>query len=421
MLPEKRLRILMLIPQLGYGGAEGSFLRVANYLAHHAQVTIALMARDYGRGDYCTAGASTDLPVVLLDGEKQVGGSPLAKAARWWRMLRHLRTLKDGHDVAISFLSGANLLNALAGPRAKTVVSERGSKRFDTGMPGLQRALWTRFLDPLTYGRAARIVSASVGLKDEIVSANPNVAMRASAIEGTITSRDLVDAADASVDVQFESFRGYRTIISFGRAHHQKGFDFLLRAFAEVRRTVVGARLLILGDGPELDRLYLLARELGLAAGNSPDPQKLDVVFAGYREKPLRYVQLARVFALTSRYEGLPNALIEALAAGIPVLAADCPWGPRSILAGPKDAVPDGPAARPQRLTHGILMPVPDRPGALEDWVGEMTAALERPVERLSREARRATIARFDIEVTGQDWLRLVQEMTGVDDARARF
>src|SRR5215469_13296765 len=106
----RRLKILMLIPQLGYGGAEGAFLRLAEYLSRHAAITIALMSRDYGVGYYSTAGSQTDLPVVMLDGDRIPAASPLAKTARWWRMLGRLRALKNEHDVAIRFLSGANLL-----------------------------------------------------------------------------------------------------------------------------------------------------------------------------------------------------------------------------------------------------------------------------------------------------------------------
>ncbi|HPV25416.1 MAG TPA: protein containing glycosyl transferase group 1 domain protein, partial [Casimicrobium sp.] len=115
---------------LGYGGAESDFLRLATYFSQRAEVTVALMARDYGGSSYSLERAPTDLKIVVLDdGSERADGGVTAKARRWWRMYRRLRDLKAQHDVTISFLSGPNLLNAFAGPRGTAIVSERGSKR----------------------------------------------------------------------------------------------------------------------------------------------------------------------------------------------------------------------------------------------------------------------------------------------------
>ncbi|GHE76970.1 amylovoran biosynthesis protein AmsD [Camelimonas fluminis] len=407
-----RLRVLMLIPQLGYGGAEQAFLRVAGFLSQYADVTIALMARDYGNGGYSIEGAQTNLPVVMLGGNQAQKRSLFAKGNRWRIMIRCLQILKSEHDVAISFLSGANLLNALSGPKEKTIVSERGSKRGDTGMSKWERLIWTRFLDPLTYKRAARIVCASSGLDGEIVSNNTGVADKTIALEGTVLVNHLINISDAPVEHDARSLGNGQTIVAFGRLHRQKGFDILLRAFVIVRQSIPTARLLIIGDGPEANTLVTLAQELGLTVGGLADPEAPAVTLAGYREDPIRYLRLGRVVTLTSRFEGLPNALIEALAAGIPVLAADCPWGPRSILAGPSDPLPAvWPVTQPLQLAHGKLMPHPDSAGAVEVWAREIVAALQAPVTRRSQAERREAIARFDIEATGPEWLRLCQDL----------
>lgn len=412
MTQSQRLKILMLVPQLGYGGAEGAFLRVAGYLSRHADVTIALMARDYGEGSYSTEGFHTDLPVVLLDDDRTPAASPLAKAARWWRMIRRLRALKNEHDAAISFLSGPNLLNALAGPKDKTIVSERGSKRYDVGMSMPQRQLWTQLLDPIAYRRAKRVVAASEGLAKEITTANPRTLGKTISIEGTIQANRLLENAEAATDDALEGLIEFETVATFGRLHVQKGFDFLLRTFAEVRRIRPAARLLLIGDGPESTRLLALANELGLKTGTAADVAHADVIFAGYRKNPLRFLRLGRIFVLTSRYEGLPNALIEALATGVPVLASDCPWGPRSVLAGPNDLPLDEPIVLPKRLAHGTLMPVPDSSNAVEIWSREIVRVLQCPFQRRGREACRDAIARFDIAVTGPQWMDLISEMS---------
>ena len=419
MPQSQRLKILMLIPQLGYGGAEGAFLRVAGYLSRHADVTIALMARDYGKGSYSTEGFHTDLPVVLLDGDRTLAASPLAKSARWWRMLRRLRALKNEHDAAISFLSGPNLLNALAGPKDKTIVSERGSKRHDASMSKRQRLIWTRFLDPIAYRRAQRIIAASVGLAKEITTANPWATDRTIALEGTVHSKRLLDNAEAATEGDFQALMEFETVVAFGRLHFQKGFDFLLRVFAEVQRGRPAARLLLIGDGPEAARLLALAGELGLKTGIAADAAHVDVIFAGFQKNPLRFVRLGRVFVLTSRYEGLPNALIEALAAGIPVLATDCPWGPRSVLSGPDDKLGHGPIELPRHLRHGALLPIPDTPDGFAVWRDELSRALQHPLQRRPVGERLSAIARFDLEVTGPQWLELINEVVAQRTGRS--
>jgi len=406
----------MLIPHLGFGGAEGAFLRLARHLATEADVTIAVMDQPYGE-PYNSSTAWTDLPVLRLDDGIAAGGGLIGKARRWWGMLRRLGTLKQRHDVTISFLSGMNLLNALAGPRARTIVSERGSKRHDIGMNPRQRLIWTRLFDPLIYWRAGCVVAASEGLAHEIVNANPWAASRVLAIEGTVAAAALVDAADLPVEPELQALAECETVVVFGRLHVVKGYDVLLEAFATVRARRPFARLLLIGDGPEGSVLRSHAEELGLSVAPSGDVA--DVIMPGKRSDPLRYLQLGKVFVLPSRCEGLPNALIEALAAGLPVLASDCPWGPRSILSA--GGLPYGGEAPtlPASLAHGVLMPLPDAPGAVQVWAAEIARALAAPrPPRPDRADRLAAIARYDIAQTGPRWLDLAGRMTREADQR---
>jgi len=399
----------MLIPELGFGGAEGAFLRLAHYLAREAKVTIGVMGRPYSES-LTPSREWTTLTTRRLDDGEGGGGNPVGKAGRWWRMLQRLRSLKKEHDVTISFLSGMNLLNVLAGAKARTIVSERGSKRHDVGLGVRQRLVWTRLLDTVTYRGAGRIVAASEGLAYEIVTANAGVAPRLLAIEGTVEGGQLVDAAELPVESDLESLSDFETVVAFGRLHFQKGYDILLSAFALVRANRPRARLLLIGTGPEEGRLREQAVELGMrvaATGHLGD-----VVMPGLRRDPLRYLKLGRVFVMPSRYEGLPNALIEAMATGVPVLASDCHWGPRSILSDGEMAVSAPAPDLPIVLKHGVLMPLPDIPGAVQTWAAEIARALASPsAERPDRGLRLATIARYDIRHTGPRWLELARSM----------
>lgn len=406
-----RPRVLLLTATLGYGGAETAFLRLADYLSRDMDVTIALMSLDAGSVDYSPAKSQVDLPVVILGGEDAAPGNPVAKSLRWLQMIRRLRALKQKNDATISFLSGPNLLNALAGRRQATIISERGSKRFDTGMTTRQRFVWTRFLDPLAYRGASYIVAASRGLAGEISDAHPRVSRRVHAFEGTVLTDRLLTFADTPCEPEFDRFSAWATVAAFGRMHSSKGFDALIEVFAHVRARMPDARLLLVGDGPEYDNYITKAKALGLRAGTVIDPVDFDVVFAGYRPDPYRYLRFARVFAMTSRFEGLPNALIEALASGIPILAADCPWGPRSVLAGEDEADAVQDRKLPLALTYGTLMPLIDSPKGKATWEAHLTEALTHPPVRTPYEVRRAAVARFDIEVTGKAWASMIESI----------
>ncbi len=138
-------------------------------------------------------------------------------------------------------------------------------------------------------------------------------------------------------------------VVSVLRRARQKDWSTLVRAFGLVRREVP-ARLAILGL---LSRAY--RRELEALAGNLGAMD--DIAFLGFDENPFRYMRRAAVFVLSSRHEGLPNVLIEAMACGTPVVSTDAPFGPAEILDGgrwgPLTPVGDAPALA--RAIVGIL------------------------------------------------------------------
>ncbi len=107
-------------------------------------------------------------------------------------------------------------------------------------------------------------------------------------------------------------------LVAAGRLCNQKGFDVLLEAMVLVSQTFPSAQLTILGDGPLEAGLKAQRDRLGLQEA---------VHFAGFQPNPYPYFKNADLFVLASRYEGLPNVVLEALALGIPVVATDCPGG----------------------------------------------------------------------------------------------
>lgn len=169
-------------------------------------------------------------------------------------------------------------------------------------------------------------------------------------------------------------------ILGVGRLTPQKDYQTLLRAFARLRgeRNI---RLLILGEGRQRTELTRLAQELGVAA---------DVEMPGFVDNPYQYMARASIFALTSLYEGLPGALIQALACGCPVVSTDCPGGSAEILENGK---------------YGRLVPVQHD----DELADAIRSTLDLPPDRQRPKERAAA---FSTENAARKYLNLIDNIT---------
>lgn len=155
-------------------------------------------------------------------------------------------------------------------------------------------------------------------------------------------------------------------ILGVGRFSRAKDFPTLVHAFAKVKKKIPNSELLILGDGRQRSMIVETARRLDVAQ---------DVLLPGFDPNPYPYFAKADIFVLSSKWEGLPSALIEALALGTPVVSTDCPSGPREIL---------------QNGRYGLLVP-PGDPSALAEAI-LITLAKPLPVPVLKEAALPYTI-----------------------------
>ena len=229
------MKILLLTTQLGYGGAETSFIRLANYLSQSHNVTVALFTADYGAGAYAAGHETLHAPVILLDDT-----TPRSRPRRWWRRLQRLRQLKREHAVTISFLSGPNLLNAISGNRA--IISLRGSRHYDPVAPRGQQFLFRYLFDPIMFHLAARIVPVSAGLSHEILAAAGASALaKIRVISPFIETETIPARLREPAPEPYQTLRDQKVIVAVGRLSIEKGFQHLIRVFAALAKSATTA------------------------------------------------------------------------------------------------------------------------------------------------------------------------------------
>lgn len=275
--------------------------------------------------------------------------------------------------VLISFLTKNNLIAALAtlGTGTRLVCAERNNPERQDAHP-----LWNCALG-LLYRRADAIVCQTEAVRRCFPAA---VRGRLVTIPNPVAPPDVLPAADEQ-----------RRICAVGRLTHQKGFDLLLQAFAAIAPRFPGWSLKVHGEGP--DRAALEARIVDLRLEGR-------VALPGLSTVPRGWVAECDLFVLSSRYEGFPNVLGEAMAAGLPVIAADCDFGPA-------DMVENG--------RSGVLV-VPEDPAALGQALAEM---IENPAARQRMGAAAAqAMARFAPERVLARWDQLLATVMATGKAR---
>ena len=294
------------------------------------------------------------------------------------------RYLKDqAPDVAVTVGALQNLPGVLAARRARyrglLVLTEHGYMSHEAGVEHRDKLLFRGMphLARRLYPRAGALVAVDQGILDDLTgTVKVDLARLETAVIPNPVDLDLVRAsAGAAGD---RAAGRAPVIVTVGRLSPQKNQELLLRAFA---RLAPGARLEIVGDGPERGALEAAAARLGIAGA---------VTFHGRRPNPHAITARADVFVLPSRIEGCPLALVEALAIGCPAVATDCAPGPRSILE-------DG--------RVGMLVP-PDDPAALAGALEELLADAALRAD-MSRRAR-ARAEAFGIPAVTERWLEFL-------------
>jgi glycosyltransferase involved in cell wall biosynthesis len=360
--------IAIVISGLGAGGAE----RVASMLSRHWT--------GQGRRVTVIAFDSSDTPVfhpfpddaeIIRLGDHGAGGTGIGVLGRLVGLRRALRRLRP--DAVVSFLTKNNLLALLAtfGTPARTVCCERNNPERQAKHP-----LWNRLLERL-YPRADAIICQT----RDVVRCMPEAA------------RHLVRVIPNPVEIgprAGPSAEGKR-LVAVGRLTEQKGFDVLLRAFGAIAADFPGWQLDIWGEGGEKAALEGLIAAKGLEGRAR---------LRGVTPFPRGWIEGADLFALPSRYEGFPNVLAEAMAAGIPTVASNCDFGPSDMI---------------ENGTSGSLVP-PNDENAL---AAELARLMGEPAlrQKYAQEGREA-MRRFAPERVLAQWDEVLDAVLGSAGAR---
>lgn len=305
--------IAMVLHDLRGGGAERACLRLAGGMAAAGRAVNLVLVK--GEGAYLD-----DVPSGV---ELTVLNRP-----RVWRavpaLAAHLRRTRP--RAVLSALTHMNVATlaavTLSGTGARVVVSERNqiSAKAQEAKGTWKRALY--HATPLAYRAADTVVAVSGGVANDLAQFARLTQDRIRVIHNPVFSDDVETRAAQAPEHPWFIRNHPPIVLAVGRLHRQKGFDTLIRAFA-IARGEVDCRLVILGEGVEREALQRQAEQAGLS---------YDIDLPGFCANPFALMARAGAFVLSSRWEGFPNALIEAMACGAPVIATDCPSGPNEVL-----------------------------------------------------------------------------------------
>ncbi len=344
-------KISVVLHDLRGGGAERMMLRIAKGMGDRGRNVDLVLVK--AQGEFLQ-----DIPdtvrVVDLDSPSVASAIPL--------MVRYLR--KEAPCAILTALTHMNVAVTtarwLARSKARLVLSERNqiSLKAADVRAWRQRLVYAgvRFAYPL----ADAVTAVSKGVANDVLQFARVKPQKVQVIYNPAFGDDLIVRSQEPLDHPWFAEGQPPVVLAVGRLHHQKGFDILLDAFSAVLAERP-CRLIILGEGEQRENLERQAQQLGIAGY---------VQFPGFVKNPYAYMSRAALFVLSSRWEGLPGALIEAMACGCAVVATDCPSGPAEII---------------ENGTQGAIVPVDDSDALAAAMLEALSSPRGRGVDRARR------------------------------------
>ena len=356
-----------MIGSLSKGGSERVMCNLIQYfIEHNHQVTLVTQ---YKRNDEYPLDDRVNRIISDINPER-VGNNRALNFIRRFQKLRNIwKTEKP--DAILVFIGKNNIMALLTawGLHIPVVVSVRA----DPNQEYPNR--WMRFMACHLFKKAAGVILQT----RECMEFFPKAVQQKSVILHNPVN-----------EVFFENpYKGDRehTIVTVGRIDENKNQALLLRAFARIAADYPDYQILLYGKGDQEENLKRLAGDLGIAER---------VTFAGNISDVADKIRKAGVFVLTSNTEGMPNALIEAMVSGLPVIATDCPCG------GPRDLIDHG--------KNGLLTPVDDVEKMKENL--QFMLNNSQNAYQMGQNARKTTDI-YREEIVYQEWMAYLMSVAG--------
>jgi glycosyltransferase involved in cell wall biosynthesis len=305
-------KIAFFLPGLYDGGAERIMLNLAKGIVDRGHPVDMVLAR--AEGPFMDQ-IPACVRVIDLKAPRVLSSTPA--------LVKYLRSEKPAALLSILY---ANIVavwaKRLAGSPVRVVLAEHNTlSSVAEGEHDLRLQVYP-ILARLFYPWSDAIVAVSQGVADDLAQRARLHRDRIQVIYNPVITPELFEKSAAALQHPWYEPGEPPVLLAVGRLTAQKGFDVLIRAFAQIRKNRA-ARLLILGEGEERSALESLCRELKV---------EQDVSMPGFVSNPYPFMARSNAFVLSSRWEGLPTVLVEAMSLGIAIVSTDCPSGPREIL-----------------------------------------------------------------------------------------
>lgn len=372
----KKIKLVYLTPALYMaGGVERVLTLKANYFAEHYDYDITIILTE-GKDKPFFYPLSPKIKVINLDinFEELWTCSFIKKIFVYLKKQRKFKKLlceqlmQVHPDITVSLLRREiNFLNSIHDGSKKVGelhINRANYRNFNTEQAGVIKRLFAKIWSGNLLGHLKQLDKLVVLTKKD---------------QESWIELDNVEVIPNPLSLQLYSIspKTSKRVVAVARYSHEKGIDLLLQAWALVEKRIVDWRLDVYGDG-ERNSYEQQALVLGLDKSRYRLHERTDNVEKVYTESSL--------FVLSSRFEGFGMVIVEAMACGLPIVAFDCPWGPRSIISDGKD---------------GLLV----ENGNVQEMADALVRLMaDEPLRRLMGEAGMKNVQRFSIEKIAERW-----------------
>ncbi|MBE6596318.1 MAG: glycosyltransferase [Ruminococcaceae bacterium] len=294
--------VLLLVPSLGIGGQEKIAINTVRCLEEKYNVKMIIFQKKKVEYEY---------PCEVINLEIPTRNGVFKKILNQCRRISGIIKIrkKNRAYAVISFGKTANITNVISG-----IFSPGKSISAVHGFAEVKKDLIMRIIMRLSN----RVICISKSMQEKLLSLFPT-SKNTIVIENGYDVNNICENLKETVEVNVL----HPLIVSMGRLEEVKGFDRLIKAFAIAHKERTDINLMIIGQGSLFEKL----QDLSISEGVQDS-----VHFMGYQSNPHKFLKQSDIYVLSSRNEGFPNALIEALCCELPIIALDCQSGPREIL-----------------------------------------------------------------------------------------